>query len=275
MSYASESTDPTPTAATASSTPAAAVTANYSGEIRRSPADGGLAVSGYLSLAVSPLGKVFGSIIWSDPTQRVKITGKQDLNTRQGDFVIRDASGTRVPGAPHLPFRLSKRNRLVGGGAMADGEASSFRLNRDVSDTGGRTLSLGATNTYTGSSSVTVNSGSLATILNDPNLGSEAVTIASGSSGSAFNGSSQVPTLTLGGTGVLNLTGATTVIVSGGTNASLPTISPEGNLLLGSTLLLVGPVTATTGTDGTSTYTGTYTSGTAGTVIVRGTATGG
>ncbi len=276
----SESTGPTASAAPTSSTPAEAVTVNYSGEIRRYPAGGGPAVYGTLSLAISPLGKVTGSIHWYQPDQTVKIGGKQDLNTRQGDFIIRDANGAKVPGALRLPFRISKKNRLVGGGILASGEASSFRLNREASaaasgnlSEGGATLSLG-TNTYSGASSATINTGTLTT-LNNSSLGSGALTVSSGLTGSASTGSLAGLSIANLGTGALTLTGNNTLTVTGSASAVLPTINAAGNLLLGNTVLLLGPVTTTTGTDGTITYTGTYTSGAAGTVIVQGTANGG
>ena len=276
----SVATAPAASATPASSpTPAEAVTVSYSGTIRRTPTGGGPAVSGYLSLAISPLGKVSGSILWYNPTQAVKITGKQDLGTKQGSLVIRDANGVRVPDAPRLSFRISKKNRLVGSGILASGDGASFRLNREATYTGdgsagGATLSLGGA-TYGDVSTVAINSG---TFLNNPGrFGSVSATNFPGLPGTVSTGSSvtTTPTFTLGATGAINLTGTTTVITSNGASGSAPTISPDGSLLLGNTVLLLGPVTTTTGTDGTITYTGTYPSGAAGTVIVLGTVTGG
>lgn len=268
---AAPAADASASAAPASSAPAEAVTMNYSGEIRRYPAAGGPAINGTLSVTISPLGKVTGSINWYSPYQTVKITGKQDLNTKQGDFVIRDASGARVPGAPRLPFRINAKNRLVGGGLMASGDASSFRLNRLATYTGGSTaggatLSLGGSSSYSASSSTVnaniVNSGSFAS--NTFTSGASSGTVSSSTGGALINGGSILNV----GAVALNLTGGTTVTVSSGAGGYPPTINADGNLLLGSTVLLVAPVTVTTGTDGTTTYTGKYPSGAAGTVIV-------
>ena len=272
MDPADPSTSTSPTAsATPASTPAAtAVAVNYSGTIRRTPAGGSAPVNGSLRVTISPLGKVTGWISWYDSSRPVKITGKQDVDTKQGYFVVRDANGARVPAAPRLPFRISKKNRLVGNGLLASGETSRYRLDREPTDTGddsdgGATLTLGAVDTYTGTSTATINTGAL---LNNPGGGSSVV--ATFPSGSVTGVSS-----TNIGTGTLTLAGVTTVAISPGTGVTLPAISSDGNLYLGHSLLLLGPVTTTTGTDGSITYTGTYTSGSPGTVIVLGTGNGG
>ncbi len=272
----SESTGSAASATPASSpTPAEAVTVSYSGTIRRTPAGGDPVVSGYLSLAISPLGKITGSITWHDPTQAVKITGKQDPDTKQGNLVIRDANGVRVPDAPRLPFRINKKNRLVGSGVLASGDGASFRLNREATSTGdgsagGATLSLGGA-TYSGASTVTINPG---TLLNDPGVGSVSATNFPGLPDTVSTGSLAVGTFTPGATGILNLTGGTTITVTSDASGS-PTIVADGSLLLGNLILLLGPITSTTGTDGSITYTGTYSSGAAGTVIVSSTVNGG
>ncbi len=235
--------------------------ANYSGRIRRYPVSGSpQIVYGDLSLAVTALGKVTGTIKWYDPDEKATITGKQDLNTKQGSFVIRDANGNRVPGATRLLFRISGKGKLVGGGITDGGETASFKLFKqsDASSSGygtegGGTLTLGGANSYSGSSSV-VNTGTLTTVTGS--VGS--VNTISG--GTVLTG---INTVVIG-TGTV-LTGNPTIIINGG--GTTPAIV-NGNLTYGSAVLLYGPFTTAAQADGSTVYTGTNSIGTASTVTV-------
>ena len=237
----SEVVAPTPGPVAPSAEPA-----SYSGQIRRYPDSGSpKVVYGTLSLAITTLGKVTGSITWYDPDEKMIVTGKQDLNTRQGSLVIRDANGNRVPGTPRLPFRISGKGKLVGGGITDNGETASFKLFKqsdassgDEDTEGGATLSLGASNSYNGSA--VINTGTLASV---PGTFGSTITINSGTA----------------------LTGTTGAIVTGG--SATPTIV-NGNLTYGSSVLLYGPLTTATQADGNVVYTGTNSTGSAATVTV-------
>ncbi len=239
----------------------AATVVNYTGNLRRYPAATGSAPThGFLTLSLSPLGQVTGSIVWAGTTAAVPVSGRLDIATGRGDFVEKDGTGAKLSGAVRMAFRVNKNGSvLVGGGMSSAGESSGFFLSRQIvysgdGRDGGAILTLGGSNSFSGSSTV-INTGTLNLV---PGSGNSAISI---TGGTVLTG--VTTTLTTGSSIVLS--GNSNLVVNGG--ATTPTLV-NGDLTYGTSVLLHAPVTSTTQADGSIIYTGTNSTGGISTVTV-------